>query len=55
VEAGVPLRRIIALPVVGKIARMKVQPHDNLQEMLGNFKGIEEEIRDEFLSIESSQ
>jgi V/A-type H+-transporting ATPase subunit A len=55
VEAGVPLRRIIALPVVGKIARMKVQPHDNLQEMLRNFKGIEEEIRDEFLSIESSQ
>jgi len=55
VEAGVPLRRVIALPVVGKIARMKVQPHDDLQDMLGNFKGIEEEIRDEFLSIESSQ
>jgi V/A-type H+-transporting ATPase subunit A len=55
VEAGVSLRRILALPVVGKIARMKVQPHDNAQEMLGNFKGIEEEIRDEFLSIETSQ
>jgi V/A-type H+-transporting ATPase subunit A len=55
VDAGVPLRRILALPVVGKIARMKVQPHDNAQEMLGNFKGIEEEIRDEFLSIETSQ
>jgi len=52
VEAGIPLRRIIGLPVVGKIARMKVQPYENREEMLQYFKELQKEIEEEFASIE---
>lgn len=54
VEAGIPLRRIIGLPVVGKIARMKVQPYENREEMLQYFKELQKEIEEEFASIEQA-
>ncbi len=54
IDDGIPLRRIIALPVVGKIARMKVQPHDKLEAMLKYFQDLEADINKEFMSIETS-
>jgi V/A-type H+-transporting ATPase subunit A len=54
IDEGIPLRRIIALPVVGKIARMKVQPHDKPDSMLQYFQDLETEISKEFASIEAS-
>jgi len=54
VEAGIPLRRVIGLPVVGKIARMKVQPYDKHEEMLQYFKELQREIEEEFASIEQA-
>jgi V/A-type H+-transporting ATPase subunit A len=53
IDEGILLRRIIALPVVGKIARMKVQPHENPDAMLKYFQDLESEINKEFISIES--
>ncbi len=52
IDEGIPLRRIIALPVVGKIARMKVQPHEDVKVMEQYFKDLENEINNEFISIE---
>jgi len=52
IDEGIPLRRIIALPVVGKIARMKVQPHEDAKVMEQYFKDLENEINNEFISIE---
>ncbi|MFX1581428.1 MAG: V-type ATP synthase subunit A, partial [Promethearchaeota archaeon] len=54
IDDGIPLRRIIALPVVGKIARMKVQPHDDQNAMQQYFKDLENEINNEFISIEAN-
>ena len=54
IDEGVPLRRIIALPVVGKIARMKVQPHDQPDSMAQYFQNLQTEITKEFASIEAS-
>jgi V/A-type H+-transporting ATPase subunit A len=54
IDAGIPLRRIIALPVVGKIARMKVQPHEDPNVMQQYFKDLESEINNEFISIEAN-
>jgi V/A-type H+-transporting ATPase subunit A len=54
IDEGIPLRRIIALPVVGKIARMKVQPHDQPDTMAQYFQDLETEINKEFTSIEAS-
>ena len=54
IDAGIPLRQIIALPVVGKIARMKVQPHEDANVMLQYFKDLESEINNEFISIEAN-
>ena len=54
IDAGIPLRSIIALPVVGKIARMKVQPHEDANVMLQYFKDLESEINNEFISIEAN-
>lgn len=54
IDEGVPLRRIIALPVVGKIARMKVQPHDEPDSMAQYFQNLQTEITKEFASIEAS-
>jgi V/A-type H+-transporting ATPase subunit A len=53
IDEGIPLRRIIGLPVVGKIARMKVQPHENQNDMQQYFKDLETEINNEFISIEA--
>ncbi len=53
IDSGVALRRIIALPVVGKIARMKVQPHENLKEMVNYFQAIQQEIQQEFQQLET--
>ncbi|MFW9985636.1 MAG: V-type ATP synthase subunit A, partial [Candidatus Odinarchaeota archaeon] len=54
IDEGTALRRIIALPVVGKIARMKVQPHENPDAMLKYFQDLEKEINNEFISIEAN-
>lgn len=54
IDEGTALRRIIALPVVGKIARMKVQPHENPDAMLKYFQDLENEINNEFISIEAN-
>jgi len=54
IDEGIPLRRIIALPVVGKIARMKVQPHDQPDSMAQYFQDLQTEITKEFTSIEAS-
>lgn len=54
IDEGAPLRRIIALPVVGKIARMKVQPHDQPDSMAQYFQNLQTEITKEFTSIEAS-
>ncbi len=54
IDDGIPLRRIIALPVVGKIARMKVQPHEDQNTMQQYFKDLENEINNEFISIEAN-
>jgi len=54
IDDGAPLRNIIALPVVGKIARMKVQPHDDHKAMVEYFKGLETDINTEFMSIETN-
>ncbi len=54
IDDGIPLRRIIALPVVGKIARMKVQPHEDANSMLQYFKDLESEINNEFMSLEAN-
>jgi V/A-type H+-transporting ATPase subunit A len=54
IDEGIPLRRIIALPVVGKIARMKVQPHDQPDSMEQYFQDLQTEITKEFTSIEAS-
>ncbi|MHA2315049.1 MAG: V-type ATP synthase subunit A [Candidatus Hermodarchaeia archaeon] len=54
IDEGIPLRRIIALPVVGKIARMKVQPHDQPDSMAQYFQDLQTEINKEFTSIEAS-
>ncbi len=54
IDEGIPLRRIIALPVVGKIARMKVQPHDQPDLMAQYFQNLQTEITKEFASIEAS-
>lgn len=54
IDEGIPLRRIIALPVVGKIARMKVQPHDQPDSMAQYFQNLQTEITKEFTSIEAS-
>ena len=54
IDEGIPLRRIIALPVVGKIARMKVQPHDQPDSMAQYFQNLQTEITKEFASIEAS-
>lgn len=53
IDEGIPLRRIISLPVVGKIARMKVQPHEDQNAMLQYFKDLESDINNEFMSIEA--
>ena len=54
IDDGIALRNIIALPVVGKIARMKVQPHDDKKTMVEYFKGLETDINNEFMSIETN-
>ena len=54
IDDGTPLRNIIALPVVGKIARMKVQPHEDNKVMVEYFKGLETDINNEFMSIETN-
>lgn len=54
IDEGISLRRIIALPVVGKIARMKVQPHDKRDAMLTYFADLENEIKNEFSSLEAN-
>jgi V/A-type H+-transporting ATPase subunit A len=54
IDEGIPLRQIIALPVVGKIARMKVQPHDQPDSMAQYFQDLQTEITKEFTSIEAS-
>ena len=54
IDDGTALRNIIALPVVGKIARMKVQPHDDKKAMVEYFKGLETDINNEFKSIETN-
>ncbi|MFW9830301.1 MAG: V-type ATP synthase subunit A [Candidatus Thorarchaeota archaeon] len=53
IDAGISLRKIISLPVVGKIARMKVQPHENHDAMLQHFTDLENEIKNEFISLEA--
>jgi V/A-type H+-transporting ATPase subunit A len=55
IDSGISLRQIIALPIVGKIARMKVQPHDDHDEMIKFFDTIHKELLDEFHSIETSK
>ena len=54
IDEGITLRNIIALPVVGKIARMKVQPHDDRKAMVEYFKELETDINNEFKSIETN-
>ena len=54
IDGGIPLRSIIALPVVGKIARMKVQPHEDQNAMVQYFKDLESEINNEFISIDTN-
>lgn len=54
IDVGVSLRQIIALPVVGKIARMKVQPYENPEEMVKYFEELAQETQDEFREIETN-
>jgi V/A-type H+-transporting ATPase subunit A len=54
IDDGIALRNIIALPVVGKIARMKVQPHDDKKVMVQYFKELETDINNQFGSIETN-
>ncbi|MFX1474335.1 MAG: V-type ATP synthase subunit A [Promethearchaeota archaeon] len=54
VDAGVPLRRIIGLSVVNKLARMKVQPQDKPQALEKYFKDLEKEIQSEFSSLSAN-
>lgn len=55
IDSGIPLRQIIALPVVGKIARMKVQPHEDQDAMLNYFQDLENELNEEFISLEGTK
>jgi V/A-type H+-transporting ATPase subunit A len=54
IDSGISLRQIIALPIVGKIARLKVKPHDNNEEMIKFFEAIYKDLRSDFKSIESN-
>jgi V/A-type H+-transporting ATPase subunit A len=54
VNAGIPLRRIIGLAVVNKIARMKVQPQDKPQALLKYFKDLEKEVQSEFSALSAN-
>jgi V/A-type H+-transporting ATPase subunit A len=55
IDSGIPLRQIIDLPVVGKIARMKVQPHEDSEAMQKYFQDLQNEISEEFISVEVNQ
>ncbi len=48
IDSGVPLRQIIGLPVVNKIARMKVQAQDKPKVLEKYFKDLEKEMHSEF-------
>ncbi|MFX0170178.1 MAG: V-type ATP synthase subunit A [Candidatus Hodarchaeota archaeon] len=54
IDEGMALRNIVALPVVSKIARMKVQPHEDKKAMVQYFKELETDINNEFMSIETN-
>ncbi len=51
IDAGIPLRRMISLPVVMRIARMKVQPYDKPNKLLQLFRDLEKEIIKEFQGL----
>ena len=51
VDSGIPLRQILALPVVIKIARMKVQLYDKPNKLQEYFKDLEKEIISEFQGL----
>ncbi len=52
VAKGITIREILDLPVVEKIARMKIIPYDDKAKMNAEFDQIEKEINEQFLHLE---
>ncbi len=52
VNKGITIREILDLPVVEKIARMKIIPYEDKAKMNAEFDQIEKEINEQFLHLE---
>ncbi|WEU41020.1 MAG: V-type ATP synthase subunit A [Candidatus Odinarchaeum yellowstonii] len=52
VAKGITIREILDLPVVEKIARMKIIPYENKAKMHAEFDQIDKEINEQFLHLE---
>ena len=51
VNKGAQIRDIINLPVVERIARMKIIPYDDTDKMMREFDSIEKEVKEQFISL----
>jgi V/A-type H+-transporting ATPase subunit A len=51
VDEGVGIRDVLDLPVLERIVRMKIIPHDNLKEMNTKYDDIERRTREEFSQL----
>ncbi|MHA2060477.1 MAG: V-type ATP synthase subunit A, partial [Candidatus Ranarchaeia archaeon] len=51
VDEGVAIRDVLDLPVLERIVRMKIIPHDNLKEMNTKYDDIERRIREEYTQL----
>jgi V/A-type H+-transporting ATPase subunit A len=51
VNQGITIREIMDLPIVDKIARMKIIPYEDNEKMKKEFNSIKKELEDQFINI----